>query len=321
MSEPALVHVHGGRLLLDRLAEAGVAGEFLEWCDVLCDGPTPAGLSADDWYDLRARYHEETTGPAQRIPHRDRLIAQDRALALLPGPREVVLWFGPELFCQSILMYLLSWFDGRDLCGAGLALVDPGDLAGRPGCSVSYLGPEELVAAFAARRPIGATETALASRAWQAYAAPDPSALADLASGDSPALPHLGAALRRHLEEFPERLSGLGASERRLLEAVAGGARGWAEVYQAMQRAEARPWMTDGIFFGRLHRLSAGPAPLLCSTDGALELTERGATVLAGRDQWHAERWCGGVRIDAGCPWRWDAEQRKLVSVAVGAAG
>lgn len=42
-----MIHVHGGSALLDKLGAAAIPGERLEWCDVLCQGPTPAGLAPD----------------------------------------------------------------------------------------------------------------------------------------------------------------------------------------------------------------------------------------------------------------------------------
>jgi hypothetical protein len=56
VAEPAIVQLHGGRVLLDMLATAGLPGDRLEWCDPVCCGPTPDGLAPDDWYRVRADY-------------------------------------------------------------------------------------------------------------------------------------------------------------------------------------------------------------------------------------------------------------------------
>jgi hypothetical protein len=309
-----IVHVHGGRLLLEHIADAGLPGERLEWCDVLCDGPTPAGLAPDVWYSLRAEYHEETSGPAEGTPYRERLIAQDRALAQLPGGHEVVLWFGPELFCQSILLYLLAWFDGRSVAGGRLSLVSPADTPGRPGCSVSFLSAAELRAAFALRQRVGRAQTELARRAWEAFCAPDPRALDAMLDEDTSALPHLDATLQRHLAELPAHDSGLAESERHALEAIAAGARSFGEAFAAAQRAEARPWLTDVLFAQTLARLAAGPAPLV-RPGPPLELTDRAQAVLSGRDRFCSERWRGGVHLDEDSPWRWDRARRRLAPV------
>src|SRR5262249_10879701 len=124
-----IVHIHGGSVLLDRIADSGIEGDSLEWCDVFLFGPTPAGVSADEWYDLRARALEELGGPLQGVSYRDRLVAQDRALAAAADDRdaEIVLWFGPELFCQTIQIALLSRLAGRPR----VSLISPGDMPGK----------------------------------------------------------------------------------------------------------------------------------------------------------------------------------------------
>src|SRR6266508_3618755 len=138
------IHVHGGSALLGKLAQAKIPGGRLEWSEVLCDGPTPAGVDTDAWYDLRADHLAASFAPHAREEVRERLVAQDRALAAMAVSAEIVLWFGPELFCQVLLMRLAAWLHGRP---AKASLVGPGDLPGRPGCSVGQLDDAELAAA------------------------------------------------------------------------------------------------------------------------------------------------------------------------------
>jgi hypothetical protein len=275
-----VVHVHGGSALLEKLARAGVAGERLEWSEVLCDGPTPA--SADEWYDLRA---------AHLGAPRERLVEQDRALEAAALSAEIVLWFGPELFCQAILLRLLAWLDGR---GARASLVGPGDLPGRRGCSVGQMDDAELYAAFAARVPVDERTTGLAARAWQAFTSAHPDALPTLlarADVDWSRLPYLNDALRRHLEERPDA-SGLARSERLILESLDA-----PDPFAAVASREARPWLTDMLYANALRRLASGDAPLV--TLGArATATPRAREVLAGRDRWRPPpRWNGGVRL------------------------
>ena len=105
-----MLHVHGGSVLLDRLRTAGVPGAFLEWCDVLCQGPTPAAVTATEWRDIRARFLDDASGPHGNV--HERLVAQDAALARgLAEHDEVVLWFSADWFCQAILLCLLARLD------------------------------------------------------------------------------------------------------------------------------------------------------------------------------------------------------------------
>jgi hypothetical protein len=129
--------------------------------------------------------------------------------------------------------------------------------------------------------------------------------VAELAGG-TPALPALGEAVQRHLQQFPWRGSGLNRTERALLDAVAGGARTRAEAFVAQQRQEERPFLGDAIAFGYL-------AALPLTSD--FRLTDRGRAILAGERAWEErpERWLGGVRLPAGeAPWSYDAATARL---------
>jgi hypothetical protein len=291
------VHVHGGSVLLGRLAHARLPGGRLEWSEVLCDGPTPAAVDADAWYDLRAGHLAQMLPAGAHDALRERLAAQDRALAAMSVSAEIVLWFGPELFCQVLLMKLAAWLDGR---ATRASLVGPGDLPGRPGCSVGQMDEAELTAAFAARVPVDQATRTLARRAWDAFTDASPAALPQLladASVDWTTLPYLGDALRRHLQERPAPEDGLAASERLVLRALAEGA---PSPFVAVAAAEARPWLTDTLYAATLRRLASGNAPLVTLGAGATDaqLTPRAHEVLAGRDRWVTPpRWNGGVRI------------------------
>ena len=217
-------HVHGGSVLLDHLAAAGIDGQRLEWCDPVCFGPTPA-VEGDDWYRARAAYLAAGTGAPDVAAVEARLRAQDRALAAIPAGSEVVLWVGPELFCQSILMRLLVLLEPR---GAELkvSLVDPGDQPGDKGCGLGNLGPEALRAALAARVPATPDAFALAARAWAAFTAAHRRSLWSSwwrRIPDLSALPHLGTALLRHLDDLPDGALGLSTTELRLLQALEAG--------------------------------------------------------------------------------------------------
>jgi hypothetical protein len=286
------VHVHGGSALLAQLGRARIPGHRLEWSEVLCDGPTPGVVDRDAFYDLRAAHLADSFAPGARDAVRERLVEQDRALAALAVSTEIVLWFGPELFCQVLLVRLAAWLHGR---GTRASLVGPGDLPGRSGCSVGQLSDTELAAAFTSRVPVDERTTGLAARAWGAYTASDPARLPAFVveEADFAPLPYLADALRRHLAERPDATSGLALSERLILQALADDA---PQPFVAVAAAEARPWLTDTLFAATLRRLASGSAPLV--TLEPAQLLPRAHEVLAGRDRWTTPpRWNGGVRL------------------------
>jgi hypothetical protein len=295
-SEEAMVHVHGGRNLLDALAAAGFPGERLEWCDPVSCGPTPAAVSPDRWYEVRAGYLASRPGPLDAAAAESRLREQDRALLAIPPATEIVIWVGPELFCQAVLMRLLV------LLGAGkmrrkLSLVDPGDLPGIRGCPLAQLAPPALERIFQQRRPVTDEALALAGRAWAAFTAPEARALVALVAGDTSALPYLGAALSRHLDDLPDGATGLSTTETRLLEILRSGPLPLGGLLSALAAGEARPFLTDVWLEDILGRLGGAEAALVGSEGSRFILTGRGRDVLAGHAFWAAERWHGGILI------------------------
>jgi len=69
-----------------------------------------------------------------------------------------------------------------------------------------------------------------ASRAWRAYRASTPEPCFDLLMTDLMILPRLRSALIAMLEELPDRLTGLGASEMDMLDFVNDGHRAKARL-------------------------------------------------------------------------------------------
>jgi hypothetical protein len=119
-----------------------------------------------------------------------------------------------------------------------------------------------------------------------------------LLAEDTEALPHLGAALARHLRDLPDGATGLSTTEALLLEALRPGPLDRRALKAAIDAQEARPWLTDVLLDEIVARLGGGSAPLLAAPqDGPVALTRRGHDVLGGCAVWTAERWHGGIYI------------------------
>ncbi len=283
-----MLHVTNGDVVAGRLREAGLS-EVLPWREVLHEGPVPAG---SDLHEIRARFLA-SCGWASYDEALATLESQEAALA---AADEVLLWFERDLFDQLQLVQILA-------------------AAGQTPATLVDLGePTEQAADLASldRAPVARDQRELAEQAWSAFREPDPRALAELATTASAALPFLPNALRRLLEELPSIDDGLARSERELLEAVVGGAKGRHEAFAAVQRREERPFMGDTVFWQRIDGLVRAPVPLLAE-NGQLALTAAGEEVLAGRAD-HVrlngiDRWLGGVQLAGSeAEWRWDPE-------------
>jgi hypothetical protein len=318
-----MLHVTNGDSAAERIRAAGVEGEILPWRDVLHDGPVPAGLPLEQLSGVRAEFIASRGWDGADEVRRS-FAERDRTLAAAVDEGEVVLWFEHDLYDQLQLIQLLDWF--ADHPHLRLTLVNPAE----------YLGMMDAARAralFDGRRDVTAGQVALAQRAWDAFRADDPRPI-ERVIDDAGAreLPHLGAALRRLLQEYPAVRDGLSRSERQALRAFADGPRPLRDAYPAAHHdVEDAIWLGDWGFASIVDALAVGSTPLLAyegdaadaeDRDGGMDrraaLTDAGRQVLAGLADavWMngIDRWIGGVYLlGRDIRWRWDDELERIV--------
>jgi hypothetical protein len=318
-----VLHIRSGDDILPKLKEAGLPGEFIKWADPLCQGPAPAGLSSEAWRAVRTNFISDQFG----IPFPEAFsdyAKMDRELERFHDHEAVVLWFEHDLFCQTILIYLLDWFSRKELKQTKLFLICSGEFLGR-------MSGERLAALFGTEREITSTELALGRKGWRAFCASDPSGLEALARGETGPLPFLRQALLRHLQQFPSTRNGLGRTEQLGLEAIGAGKNGLNEIFCEFQKRDPDSGWTDAMLWNDLKGLTRGETPLLAtggsgdwpcrensSSDLTLHLTPKGEALLRGEADWirlnGADRWVGGVHLaGADASWRWDEGAQRLV--------
>src|ERR671923_530067 len=245
---------------------AGIEGDYLPWDDVLHQGPVPAGLSDEDLRRMRAAFLAESRRAAQweTLPF---FTARDRALV---GADDALLWFEADLYDQLQLIQIL---DMRARAGGGARLICIGSFPGKPDFKgLGELGPHELRTLVGTDHDVDEAEFDLAERAWHAFRSPNPSAIERLLAAGTSALPFLGDALIRHLEQFPAVEDGLSSTQRMILEAVAVGVRGWTRIFGRLIEIEARPFVDDRTIRDYLVNLMTGPRPLLTGAGPFLDL-------------------------------------------------
>ncbi len=325
-----MLHLTNGDQAARRIAVAGIEGTIVSWNDVLHEGPVPTGLDLDELRHVRARFiADQGWGEFDEVLAE--LTERDKALQGFQRHDEVVLWFEHDLYDQLQQLQILDWLATRGLGPTRVSLVSAND----------YLGPMEmqrLRELHAGREQVSEAQLAVGRRAWGAFRASDPTEVERLLDGDQSALPFVEAALRRHLEEFPDARTGLSRSERQALEAFSHGAITLAKAFPAAHREREDPvFLGDTVFLLYLVRLSRGAEPLIVLQDGGqLEapaigrerpafwnrravLTEAGVAVLSGRRDWLGmqpiDRWLGGTHLRSNGPiWRWNAARRRLES-------
>jgi redox-sensitive transcriptional activator SoxR len=332
-AHPALLHVTNGESAGNTLRQTSLGGAVLSWQDVLHEGPVPAVprpellrtraafLSGCGWGDRRAIL--------ESLERRDARLVN----ALREGLR-VVLWFEHDLYDQLQLVDALALAAGS---GGTPELIVVDSFPARAGFrGLGELTADELETLWPARAPATPETLAAAVAAWDAFRAPEPVALAELAADGTPGLPFLAAAAARLLEELPAPRDGLSGTERRALRAVADGARTPAAAFVAAQALEAAPFLGDTWFYRALAQVGTGehrlvetltgeplPAPPPLGdghlfTHQPLRLTAAGRSALAGEadraELLPLDRWVGGTHVTADATWRWHPDARRLVA-------
>ena len=330
MAAPDVLHVTNGDSVVATLRDTRLGGDQLAWRDVLHEGPVPE-VEDVRLRELRADFLADGFGSRDAIVRE--LAERDRRLdAAIADGRRVVLWFEHDLYDQLQLLQVLARIGEAQTDPAHVELVCVDRFPGvEPFHGLGQLSPPQLESLWPSRRPVTRELVAAARRAWAAFRAPEPVALADVAAAARAELPFLAPAVRRLLEELPSVEDGLARSERQLLEAVADGRRTGRELYIECQRREEAPFSGDAWTWTWLLRLATGPQPLVAGGGGAVDgaarahgfsgvrfaLTDSGRAVLDAEADAVAlrgiDRWLGGTHLHAGNVWRYDASAGRVV--------
>lgn len=295
-SSQAVLHLTNGESAAGSLRRSGLPGRVISWQDVLHEGPVPAGLTLEGMSEVRARFLAHSNAGSFPVVSAE-FAERDRALR---SARHVVLWFEHDLYDQLQLLQILAALSGEPAIAADMICINA--FSGVvPFHGLGQLTPLQLASLWPKRQPVTAEQCSLGARAWQAFTSPDPSAVRLLLTTDLGVLPFLGNALRRLLDEYPAPPSGLGRTERQLLQAIARGVRSFAELFRANAAAEEAGFMGDTTVQSRLEALIRARVPLV--TPEPYKLTTAGQRVLSGevdaRQLNGIDRWIGGVHFKA----------------------
>ncbi|MGY4513826.1 hypothetical protein [Bradyrhizobium sp. USDA 3650] len=234
----------------------------------------------------------------------------------------IELWVDPRPNDQLVLVWLLDLLRPYKEITTKLSLVHTDD-------KVANYAPESVAKWKLPAFKVTDNHLVTASRAWQAYRAETPKPCFDLLMTDMTMLPRLRPALIALLEELPDSVTGLGASEMDILDFVNDG-------HTDPRRVTEAWWMRD-VFDENdardaLLELGAHSAPAVLLGDPAFDnearyfgksewkvtLTALGRSIFAREDDmWRHNRiyrWWGGTELTNERLWRWDRESRLLVA-------
>ncbi|QJQ96326.1 MULTISPECIES: DUF1835 domain-containing protein [Halomonadaceae] len=283
----ATLHVRCGSDIEHTLRSAGFQGNFLEFSDPFCIGPLQ-NLPSEELMRLRARFLSELSGMAERDALA-RLRKGYAALDDLQRYERLVLWFEHDSYDQLILAYLLH----RLHANPPKARIELVAVESVPGVErfigLGQLAPDLLAWLWHQRRLVKTPLLELGTQAWQALTVEEPEPLQVLVDTGTPAMPMMGRALARHLQERRAPDTGLGLTERLTLEIVRD--HGPLPVGKAfsllMREYEPLPYLGDLMFWWLLQPLATAPQALLHISDThqewshrQLTLTQRGRAVL-----------------------------------------
>jgi redox-sensitive transcriptional activator SoxR len=331
-TRPSLLHVTNGESAGNTLRQTALGGAVLPWQDVLHEGPVPA-LARRELLRTRARFLADCGWGRQQALLSTLERRDQQLLEALRDGLHVVLWFEHDLYDQLQLLDVLALAHTAETAPE---LIVTGSFDGKPSfAGLGELTASELETLWPSRHRPAPAALEAAANAWAAFKAPEPTALAELATRANAHLPFLTPALRRLLEELPAPADGLSRTERAALETIAAGARTPPASFVAVQRLEEAPFLGDTWFYHALSQLGQGERRLLESDDGLplppppplgdgqlfarlqLRLTANGERTLAGEadrvELLGIDRWIGGTHLMAEDLWRWDPDEPKLV--------
>lgn len=315
-----MIHLRSGDDIAPRLRSTEIGGEFARYGDPFSNGPLPADAALRR--SLRLAWLMDAF---QKSEQEMSAYMAEQELALAKARRDdyVVLWVESDPYDQLLLVYWLAELGGE---GKTISIVQAGIDRDRKGrlapVKLAALKARELAAIYETRQVASAEAIAVAREVWAAITAPQPTAWSGLlqpaATARLAVLPHLQPVLKRLAQEFPWMRDGLGLTERRLVQGVAGGIAQPVKLADTVQAQDPVPWLAPPLLFATVRQLVQAPVPLLTGavnmlmpTSLRLKPTERAASALAGETPVTAAergpRWIGGTLLQEGSPaWQWD---------------
>jgi hypothetical protein len=319
-----VLHIRCGDDIKGKLAEAGLAGDYLSFADPAWLGPPPA---FNAWLAGRAALIAERSGLPQPKVRAELGEAYWRLARAPVDYRHIVLWFEHDLYDQAALVRVLANFAQRTALPR-IELISIDRFRGiKRFIGLGQLTAQQLASLWPRRKRISRRQLALGTRAWAALRALTPEPLEALLASDMRALPFLKAALKRHLQELPWTTDGLSLTERETLAVLARGPLTVSELFAETQmKRDPLPFMGDRFFWSVVRDLIDAPRPPVAVSAATrrmawprrvLRLTPTGRALMAGKLDWQAERplprWVGGIPAGPGAPdWRWDPKNRHV---------
>ena len=316
------LHVRCGSDIQNKLAIAGLCGDFLEFTDPYCQGPVPLDTDKSQFLNTRATFISQAYG----ITFKDARSRLEREYSQLYRSHEyerVVLWFEHDSYDQLILARILHHIWKNQSFPQRLELICIDSFPGiQRFVGLGQLSSEALRLLWERRRPITRDRLELGHQVWQALSAESPQGLMQIVNTQTPELPSMARALRRHLQELPWIDNGLSLTQQLTLEILKDFKAIAADKLFAtlVLEKEPLPYLGDTMYWHMLSEMLQSNYPPLEITMESIEqpwpkrvlqLTETGQALVRKQLNWwkigNSDRWVGGIHLISGQPvWMWD---------------
>lgn len=211
-----ILHITNGSNLTNYLKELDVDGEFLTWEEMLCEGPTVAGIDSNDFFNTRKAFLNEVYSIEIDEKEYKKELGK---LNKLETVTEINLWFEYDLFCHINLIAVISLLHQREI-ELPLYLVCSGRVEGEKTLKgLSELNPEQVIDHYQNKILLNKDDIDMAIALWRTYCGKDHNIFKPYIVKSS-SFPYMSNCLKAHLERFPDSKSGLNVLEKNILEIV-----------------------------------------------------------------------------------------------------
>ncbi|WP_455365752.1 DUF1835 domain-containing protein [Kaarinaea lacus] len=320
------LHIRCGTDIKNGLALAGFNGDFLCFVDLYVHGRVTSAETLEEFLIVRAKALGELG-----VSFDDALARLQGEYGALENARDydrVMLWFEHDSHDQLILAKLLDYFSKPEHRPGQLHLISVTHFPGvKRFNGIGQLPPEALRVLWQQFAPVTQSQLNLGQQAWQAITAATPVELMALVQSDTPVLPTMAGALRRHLFELPSVENGLSLTEQLTLQILndkgemnAARLFGWYTNHY-----EPLPFLGDAGYWIILSGLADVERPALIinklgeqAQQWQVSATKLAQQLLNNEVDWldvnSVQRWVGGISIDSrnSLTWRIDRQNNKI---------
>lgn len=211
-----ILHITNGSSLTNYLKELDIKGIFLTWEEMLCEGPTVAGIDSEAFFNCRKKFLNDYYDiEIDEVEYR----RQINKLNDYEKYSEIVLWFEYDLFCHINMIAVISLLHQREI-KLPLYLVCSGRVEGEKSLKgLAELSTEQLLKHYNNKIKLNADDIDLAIALWRTYCGKDHNIFKPYIVKHS-SFPYLSNCLKAHLKRFPDSKNGLNTLEKNILEIV-----------------------------------------------------------------------------------------------------